>query len=283
MEYERYQFKSKMLKGLISSSIYINEDKTYISGWTSGKRIGATVLMYLYKNAFNFHRFPIWEDRHFTERVFTMQDNEENLKSLLMDETFLREHDNMIEEIKAVYEHTQKSLDINYKGEDYVELRRNLSGEYASILLQIKASALEKNEKIVKIGADILNSFTSSFGSYGMDAHIDMKIPKKDILCYSNVLDWSVMESNEFIVINRSRDGLIEIPVDRIFKTHDIRSENIENRWRIVNYQKSPYHFVNFAMNTQVNFYKPEKLRSPTKPNIVCKLLKKTNKCCEIY
>ena len=200
-----------------------------------------------------------------------------------MDEMFLCEHDNMIEEIKSIYEHTQKCLDIDYKGEDYVELRRNLSGEYASILLQLKANALEQNEKIIKIGADILNSFTSSFGSYGMDVHIDMNIPKKDILCYSNVLDVSVMESNEFIVINRSRDGLIEIPVDRIFKTYDRRSENIENRWEIVNYKKSSYHFVNFAMNTQVNFYKPKKLRSPTKPNKICKFLKKINKCCEVY
>ena len=283
MEYERYQFKSKMLKGLIGSNIYINEGKIYIPGWTSGKRIGVTVLMYLYKNTFNFHRFPIWEDRHFIERVFTMQDNEEKLKALLLDEIFLREHDNMIEEIKAVYDHTQRCLEVDYKDENYVDLRRNLSGEYASILLQLKSSALEKNETTIKIGADILNSFTSSFGSYAMDVHIDMKISKKDIFCYSNVLDWSVMESNEFIVINRSRDGLIEIPIDRIFRTHDSRSEDIEDRWKIVNYKESPYHFVNFAMNTQVNFHKPKELRSPTTTNIVCKLLKKTNNCSEIY
>lgn len=110
-----------------------------------------------------------------------------------------------------------------------------------------------------------------------------MLILKKDIFCYSNVFDWHVMESNEFIVINRSKDGLIEIPIDTIFKTFDKRSENIESRWKIINYKESPYHFVNFAMNTEVNFYKPEKLRSPIKPNIICKFLKKNNKCCETY
>ena len=259
MEYKRYKFKSKMLEGLIGNHVYINEGKTHISGWTSGKRIGATVLMYLYKNAFNFHRFPIWEDRNFTERVFTMENNENKLKALLVDKTFLYEHDNMIEEIKAVYEHTQKCLDIDYEGKDYVELHRNLSGEYASILLQLKASALEKNEKTIKIGADILNSFTSRSSAYAMDVHVDMNISKKDILCYSDAIE-SVMESSEFIVINRSRDGLVEIPVDRIFKTYDSRSKDIENRWKIVNHKESPYHFVNFAMNTQVNFYKPKKI-----------------------
>ncbi len=285
MCYEKYIFKSKLLKNLIGSHLYFGENKSaemYIPGWTCGKRTGATILMYLYKNAFNFHRFPMYEDRHFTEKVFTMENNEEKLTEFFKDETFLKEHDNMIEELKEIYSHTQNCLDIDYPKQNYIDLSRGLHGEYASILLQLKESAIEKNEKTVKIGADILNSFSSSLGAYGDECCVFMQISKEDILCYAESID-DVMEGFEFIVINRARDGLIEIPVDKIRKSLDKRSRSIEKKWHLHKRAESPYFFVNFAMNTKINFDKQKKARSLVKSNTICKLLKKANKCCEVY
>lgn len=69
----KYRIKNQILKGLIGNVATISEaDHLWLRGFTHGKGIGTTVLTYLVKSAFNFQRFPLFEDRHFL-KIGTLQ------------------------------------------------------------------------------------------------------------------------------------------------------------------------------------------------------------------
>lgn len=273
----KYQVKNKILEGLIGNYSKIDENLT-LKGFTTGKGIGTTILTYLVKVAFNIHRFPLWEDRHFTTELHTFMEGHEKLEQVFTNDIFLANHDEMIREMKDIYSHTQNALNQEYKDQNFVKLYRNLHGKYAAILLQLKNQAIEQNQKTIRISADILNSFTDNPGTYGKDVHIIIDVPKHDILYYSLVFN-GIIESNEFIVLNRAKDGLIEIPAERIFKSY---SNYKEDRWQLRECKNLKYYYCNFSINTQVNFGKHHKKRNYQKENFICNYLKKIDKCCEV-
>ena len=275
----KYKIKNKILKGLIGNSANISENLE-IKGFTYGKGLGSIILTYLVKSAFNIHRFPLWEDRHFTNELHTFEQGKDKLKEVFLNENFTNQIDEIIEEIKEIYSFTQNYLNDQYINQDTIKLYRNLGGKYASVLYQLKNKAIEENEKIVKIGGEILNSFTDNFGIYGMAVHIELDIPKKDILYYADIFDYGIMESEEFIVLNQSKNGLIEIPTDKIFKSFDSYNEY---EWNLKNYTNSPYYYCNFSLNTEVEFGKYHYKRKDTsKENFICNFMKKRNKCYEL-
>lgn len=274
----KYKFRNNILEGLIGR--YVNLDKNLtIQGFTYAKGIGTTILTYLVKSAFNIHRFPLWEDRHFTKELHTCMNGHDKLKQVFENDIFLEYHDDIIEEIKEIYSYTQSFLNEEYKDQNYVKLYRNLEGEYAAILLQLKNQAIIENKTTIKISTDILNSFTDNPGTYGKDVHIEIDVPKQDVLYYANIFDYGVMESEEFVILNNSKDGLIEIPVERIFKSYN---DYDETRWRLHECKDQKYYYCNFSINTQINFGKHYKKRNYEKENFICNYLKKIDKCCEI-
>lgn len=274
----KYRIKNQILKGLIGNVATISEaDHLWLRGFTHGKGIGTTVLTYLVKSAFNFQRFPLFEDRHFTKEVHTYEFGKDKLKKVFTNEIFLNQMDEIILEIQDIYKFTQEYLNDEYTNQDYVKLYRNLEGEYAALLLQLKNQAINENCSTIKISTDILNSFTDNPLIYAKDVHIEMDIPKKDILYYSRVFDYGPMESQEFVVFNQSKDGLLEIPIDCIFKTYP---EFDENKYRIDKDSSTTHYYCNFAINTEVNFGKHHEEKTKYQPeSIFCKILKKFSKC----
>lgn len=250
-----------------------------IQGFTYGKGIGTTILTYLVKSAFNIHRFPMWEDRHFTNKLYPSMEGYDKLKQVFENDIFLEQHDKIIEEIKEIYSYTQKNLNEEYENRSYVKLYRNLAGEYAAILLQLKNQAIKENKTTIKISTDILNSFTDNPGTYGKDVHIEIDVPKHDVLYYASIFDYGIMESQEFVILNRSKDSLMEIPVERIFKSYNNYDET---RWQLHEYKDQKHYYCNFSINTQVDFGKHYKKRNYKKENFICNYLKKIDKCCEV-
>lgn len=79
---------------------------------------------------------------------------------------------------------------------------------------------------------DVLNSFTDYFRSsaYG-DVSFRLNIPAEDILCshlfISSIYDSMAMEREEWIVMNRSSTGIVDVKISDIYIN---KSENYENK-----------------------------------------------------
>ncbi len=65
----KIDIKNRILAGLIGS--YVEIPGIAINGFSQQKGLGSAILTYLVKSIFNIHRFPMHEDRHFTEKLFT--------------------------------------------------------------------------------------------------------------------------------------------------------------------------------------------------------------------
>ena len=105
----KYRIKNQILKGLIGNVATISEaDHLWLRGFTHGKGIGTTVLTYLVKSAFNFQRFPLFEDRHFTKEVHTYEYGKDKLKKVFTNEIFLNQMDEIVLEIQDIYKFTQE-------------------------------------------------------------------------------------------------------------------------------------------------------------------------------
>lgn len=263
-----YIIKNKYLKALITNYTKF-DDGLKINGFTHGKGVGTAVLTYLVKCSFNIHRFPMWEDRHFTNEFYKYNAFYE-LEKIFNHKEFLENFDAMINEIRELYKYTQNLLDEKYV-EDNVTLIRNISHDYAAVLLQLKNNAINKNEEFIEISTDILNSFTDNPNTYYKDAHIEINVPKKYILYFDEVFDRDIMESEEFVVFNTNSTGLLKIPVNSIFKTNNSFNEygyNIK-----VNMNNRIYHFVDFSANNYVKFEKPFKKIELKKENLICKIV----------
>ena len=243
---KNYNIQNKILKALIGDTEVVNGK--IIKGFTNGKSFGTTALTFLVKKAFNIHRLPMWEDRHFTEK-FNMDKDTTTLSDIIDSNEFKNNINDMIFEIKEIYNFTQNYLNIQYPNQDTIPLIRNLNGDYAIILLQMKKNAEKNGKDYIEIGTDILNSFTDNFGAYHMMAEIKMDISKKNILYCYNILD-NIMEPHEFIVINKRIDGLLKIPISCISETFLSSKEyNISKKE-----YGTKYNFINFASNNSLYF-----------------------------
>ena len=224
-----YTVKNKFLRAIMGnytkSQLDLNVDYD-IGGLTHGKGAGSTILTYIVKKAFNIHRLPFYEDRHFTNSsndAIMYGYGEKTLEKVLKCDVFLNNIEDMTEELKDIYSFTQKKLDEIYPNQDYVELIRNVEGGYAATLLQLKNNALETSSAYIKIETDTVDCFTNNSGTYYKDAHYTMNIAKKDILYFDKVFDNNseiLIEHYEYIVMNRDIKGLREIPVNGIQKTN---------------------------------------------------------------
>ncbi|RXJ79341.1 hypothetical protein [Arcobacter sp. F2176] len=276
-----FKFKSKILKGLIGNSVHIN-DKLIVHGFTAGKGFGTTALTFLVKKAFNIHRFPLWEDRHFTEE-FNRKNTYATLDNIIQHDEFINSIDEMVEEIKEIYTTTQTKLNIQYPNQSHVKLYRSLDHEYGVILLQMKEEASKNGNSYIEIGTDILNSFTDNRGKYGMIAKITIDVPKEDILYYDELFN-DIMEYDEFVVMNRRMDGLLKIPIDCIRKS--VNSFDIyDNSWyskhmhQIFGVKKynGKHNFINLSSCIHIKFFKLNTNRK--KDGFIKKVLKKLAQC----
>lgn len=225
---------------------------------------GVQMLTYLSKILFNIQRLPLFEDRSialidkdddFFELLKENKDNDLNI------EIINSKLEELKKDFLSLYEDTQKRIEEKFK-EEFEEQEKN--GEEKHILLSrriIKENDfikhLEKNNsysshiysnttyncepdlctiynyvkeqknnnKNINIQMNILTSWAQNTADYYGIIKFEKKVNPKDIIFFTYKDDFSgPIESNEYIVLNRSATGIISFPAEDI----DIRLDKIK-------------------------------------------------------
>ncbi|PHR71127.1 MAG: hypothetical protein COA66_10430 [Arcobacter sp.] len=271
----KYKFKNKLLYELISHNYNINKQSA-VFGLTVGKGLGSAALTFLVKRAFNIHRLPTLEDRHFT-RSFLNNNDRLSKNNIFICEEFLENLDDMTDEIVLIYNHTQAELDKSYPEQEYIPLIRNLKKEYAALILKLKDNAEKKDVKYIEISSDIINCFTDNSNTYGFHVAVKLNIPKQNILYFDKTFKQGTIENNEFIVFNGDIKGLWKIPVDSI----SITSEEIGSTHdcREIKDKDSVYYYINFSSSNNIEFTLPTKKLNNKNESLLCRFFKRYITC----
>lgn len=195
-------------------------DYEFMEGFSQRKGFGYQLLVEIVSNLFDIRRFPSHEDR-----IFNNYKLPHDKKYVLMIERFMESLNDskcelMHNELLSIYNHTQNTL--KAIGTKILLLQRSIHSEYCEKVLVFKAAAEMLGKDKVPVDMDVLNSFSDSIGlsAYG-DVTFRLKIPTEDIL-YSHLMitnetNRMSMEGEEWIVINRSRTGIVDICITDIF------------------------------------------------------------------
>lgn len=91
---------------------------------------------------------------------------------------------------------------------------------------------------------------------------------------YTNIFNYGVkVEKGEYIVINNSKDGLIEIPIENIIK---LEPNFNEYNYNLSKNLESPYYYFNFSINKaeDVDDIVIQKDINTKEERFICKILK---------
>ncbi len=237
-----------------------------VSGFSYGKGLGYAYLTYFVSQALGFRRLPFHEDRFYgkyiQEKDWHISKNALNLGADDIHE--------IVEEVKQIYQHTQNKL--KEASLTTVKLRREISTNdtgYAETIIKLKNCAEFLRRETIQFDMDTLNSFGDQ-GAYKhlADVTIEHEFPAEDVLCCSNLVESKdgsdLMESGEWIVINRSPTGLVELPVGSIKydsnnwdSKHEITHESAESffssykplKYRNVTYLEESYGTQGYIMS----------------------------------
>lgn len=207
----RFFVQNKLLKAMISYGT-INDDIPYY-GISRGKGLGSALLTYFTKKILNIHRLPYCEDRHFTNEFHSIRD--EHVSKILnkLDDSTIQE---ITKELDEIYKFTQHQL----SEVDYVTLSRKVHNSthsnYGDLLYKLKKYSELLEIDSINIEMDILNSFGDD-DCYGhFPVNLNVNIPKKNILYSHKFMDKDIVESGEWVVINDSTNGVVNIPISSI-------------------------------------------------------------------
>lgn len=205
-----------------------------IEGGAANKSTGIALMTYFVSTALGFRRLPYCEDRIYASdkhmNEFKASYKEANLKWVLRELTQER-IDKICAEVLSLYEHTQEQFSKANLEHSTITLTRNITKSDSSIyvqanlvetLLNLKASAELLGIESIEVEMDTLNSFSGQHNSYNYRPGVllELDIPISDILFCRNLLHarrtHTEFESNEWLVINRSPNGIVQIPVEAI-------------------------------------------------------------------
>lgn len=213
----KYIVQDPLLSDCIGMGRANSGDYSRVQGFNCGKDFGYALLTYFTSRALNIQRMPYCEDRIYNNFHFLNKHENEILLSL--DEERVSE---ICREIHEIYMHTQRHL--QQAGLDGVNLRRELRGgdanNYIKSILVRKVASEMLGKDHMHIEMDSLNSFGDA-GEYLGDISLQLGIPAKDILyCYKfieskHTNSWLV-EPGEWIVINRSPNGVVKLPTSSV-------------------------------------------------------------------
>lgn len=187
------------------------------------------ILSYLAAKLFNIMRLPTYYDRQIC-----------SISEKVIDKYF-DDLDNLVNELDILYKYTQHRLnEAGYQKQDRIKLyraicrsedlkRNNLNKCYVSnsklddgIEPEVLAAYLmylkENSAPKIDLEIDILSSWSQYATShvYGC-IQLEREVDVRDILFFNSSADFEgPLESNEWIVINRSNTGLIEFDSDDI-------------------------------------------------------------------
>ena len=200
-----------------------------IVGFNYGKDNGYALLQYFASRALGIHRLPLCEDRIY----FDAGVRGRMLQPLLakLDESRVAA---ICAEVVEIYKHTQLAL--AQVGLTEVCLRRELavkpdamarSEDYANTLVRLHRSATLLGLEYVDVEMDTLNSFGDE-DAYKRDVTLEVTIP---VFYCSELIEArdSVqlpVETGEWVIINRSPNGVIRIPTNSISYDHAMFKED---------------------------------------------------------
>ncbi|MEI8657061.1 hypothetical protein [Vibrio sp. Hal054] len=200
----------------------------HVRGFNASKDCGYVILSYFAQKLFNIERLPFCTDRVVNKSIFYGLDNTRPLVKalqLLSNEQIA----DILRECEALYEHTQ--LKLREQGLNKVRLVRNISIEsenndwdhrYQDTLFRYIEAAKFLGLAEVQIEMDTLNSFTNSDGEYRYlsDIVLSLDVDARDVFYCSALIDSphqnNIVESNEWVVVNRACNGLVTIPLESI-------------------------------------------------------------------
>ena len=214
----KYYIKNEILSNCIGIGSGSMNRPGKVSGFNYGKGLGYAYLTYFVSQALGFRRLPFHEDRFYGKYI---QEAHRHLSEKFL-ELGTDEIHEIVEEVKQIYQHTQKKL--KEASLTTVTLRREIAANgtgYAETIIKLKDCSELLGRETIQFDMDTLNSFGDE-GEYKhlADVTIEHEFPAEDILYCSNLVESidgiDLMESGEWIVINRSPTGLVEFPVSSI-------------------------------------------------------------------
>lgn len=197
-----------------------------VQGFNSGKGNGYALLTYFASLALDFRRFPFCEDRVYAGYISDKAQIADTLSKLSESRI-----NSIVEEVRALYAHTQAALseqgfktvqlrrEIKHQSQEHLSIQRSRDS-YAETLVMLKESCEILQKADFEIEMDTLNSFGDE-GAYFGEVAIELSIPARDILyCSALVGDRDghqpTMESGEWVVINWSPTGVVNLPVSSL-------------------------------------------------------------------
>jgi len=256
-----------------------------ISGFSYGKSFGYALLTYFAGNALAYRRLPFCEDRIYRQQFRFVREHQEFLKKLTQERI-----DAVVTELRELYLHTQSVL--KSAGLTHVKVIRWIGKNkedgddipYYESIIRAKRSAELLGIKSIEVDMDMLNSFGGGAYSHLGGVKLELSIPIEDILYFSSILapgnSTPIMESGEWVAINRSPNGIVSIPVDAIDHPDKFLDDNNFNKEDAIRYMESyvpivvkpleQKHFHNYSIRyREINADEIEKIT----PSLIKKIV----------
>ncbi|WP_419784664.1 hypothetical protein [Maridesulfovibrio sp.] len=199
-------------------------------GFSRYKGFGYALLVYFTTIALDLNIFPRYQDRVFFDCMHSEHRmdifNARNLK--LLKELSSDRINDICAEIRELYSHVQRNL--KNAGLKEVRLRREIKRDKSGYLeswIKLKKNAEAKSQKKINVHMDVLNSFGEE-GAYKQykGISLELTIPIEEVFYCSNLVgdctgEKQPMETGEWVILNRSFDGIASIPTSSIKITSD--------------------------------------------------------------
>lgn len=234
-----------LLYGLITYGDGLSKNLIPLPGMTWSKNASYGVLVFLVNTALQLYRFPYTPDRVYTSSL--SEQARGGIDSLLTALTPDRIK-SISKEIIALYEHTQARL-LQVGLEKVFVTRRIYDSEdhqnraYATQIARRKIAAEQRGEPTIKFEMDTLNSFGDDGGYSHFPITLEFQVPARDVLYCANFIgsretteftqrngSKHAVEPGEWVIINRSPTGVVELPISQIHVNNEFFEERYKSR-----------------------------------------------------
>lgn len=225
----QFHINDELLASWIGWVTQTSDDKK-IHGFRQSKHsCGYIMLCIFVRHALEIYRYPFYEDRIIAS-IHQGSEIGRELESCIASIGKNR-FSAIADELLALYAHTQNRLAENSLQK--VTLTRKISIQNSGIfgrqvdyghgLYKASQAARILGEKTILLDMDMLNSFGDDDGYAGMPVTLTLDVPVQDVLYCSNLIASTNekdirgdTEPGEWVVINRSPTGVVEIPIDAV-------------------------------------------------------------------
>ncbi|MBP8275371.1 MAG: hypothetical protein KAX55_00560 [Propionivibrio sp.] len=194
-------------------------------GFTISKGLGYALLLFFARQALGLYRYPYCEDRILSSDSsirFNKQTETEFCRTIA--ELTPQRVGKICDELRRLYDHTQNQL--SNAGLTSVTLTRRVYDQsspyreqrrYAQLLYGLKRASDLVGADTVQFEMDSINSFGDDGGYGRFPVTLRLDVPAEDVLYCSNLVasrqgNGHAVEQGEWVVLNRSANGVISLP-----------------------------------------------------------------------